>query len=173
LKFEKKNLLRKGKSTQKTTPEEGQLTLQGSGSGVGVLVAMALKVKRELVMSVSPEKAWVAVQDFQNVNWLAGVKAQVGSSGSLRRSIRLNDHEVEEELVVKSSAQNKVLEWSIVNTTLPVSNWVGRLSVTSVGLSRSRVTFECSFDSPDKQMKVLFTNLYDEGLARIKLGFEG
>jgi hypothetical protein len=135
---------------------------------------MAHKVKQDVVFALTPDKAWEAVKDFQNINWLAGAKDKATGKGTLKRSVKLNDLEVEEELVLaRESSEERVLEWTIVRTSLPVTNWAGRLSVRPVGRSRSRVSFECTFDSLDRDMKALFAKLYDEGLNRIKVSCEG
>jgi hypothetical protein len=140
--------------------------------------AMAHKARKELVIAVSPQVAWEAVKDFQNVNWLqpaGGQPAAQPNSAAKKRSLTLNNgNEVVEELVKgEEGDKEKVLVWTIVKTSLPVTNWEGRLTVTPVGRTRSRISFECTFDSADPQMKNLFINLYEEGFAKIKLSFEG
>jgi hypothetical protein len=123
---------------------------------------MAHKVKQEVVLALPPDKAWEAVKDLQNINWLADARVMATGKGV-------------EELVLawESRSEERVLECTIGSTSLPVTNYSGRLSVTPVGRSRSRVSFACTFDSPDKDMKALFAQLYDESLNRIKVSCEG
>jgi hypothetical protein len=138
---------------------------------------MAHKARKELVIAVPPQRAWEAVKDFQNVNWLQPTVARPAAQpkGAKKRNLTLtNGKEVVEELVkAEEGDKEKVLVWTIVKTSLPVTNWEGRLTVTPVGRTRSRITFECTFDSADPQMKSLFISLYEEGFAKIKLSFEG
>lgn len=139
---------------------------------------MEHKVKQDLVLAVPPQRAWEAVKDFQNTNWLAGAtqaKEKLAGGVKPKRSMTLdNGKEYEEELVeAVEGEKEKILTWTIVRTSLPIANWKGKLSVTPVGRSRSRLTFECSFQSNDSNMKQLFQHLYEEGLSQIKIILEG
>ncbi len=139
---------------------------------------MSVHLKQEVVLATTPDKVWALLQNFYcTEEWLPGVSVHKEKSveGKQVRTMVTSDGKVKEKLEKKvEEEKERYLEWTITKTKLPISNFSAQLMVTRVGRSRCRVTFTCKFDSTNSEvMKSLFNSTYRDGLAKIKLPFEG
>lgn len=122
----------------------------------------------------SAAEVWSTLRDFGTIDEYVPpiVNADLSSDGvGATGALTLDDGA---EVVERLDARNddtRTLKYSIVDGPLPIQNYEGVLSVTSIDESTCEVAWSSTFEVPDgsgEEMSSVFADLYAAGLTGLK-----
>lgn len=128
-------------------------------------------------INTSANKVWELISDFGGLdNFVEAIKECTadGEDVGAIRTITLQDGgEVKEKL--ESLDNNKrVLEYSILESPMPVKNYKGRMEVNRLNDTTSEFTWSSTFEAEggtEKNMKKALAGLYSVGVEGLKKKF--
>lgn len=153
----------------------GQFTLGIAMFAVAASASMAFAdsytVNRSIDITADPELVWQAVGDFCDIDdWHPAVVACAlkAQDGSVHRRLTIADGaEFFEKLVAVE--QNVSYTYSIVDSPLPVTNYVATMSISRG--DPNQITWSGRFRSDDPEMEAVIANIYETGLAELSRQF--
>jgi mxaD protein len=144
-----------------------------------------LKVVKTVNIQAPVDKVWNAIKDFDSLNkWHPGfakdeiVKGDDNKPGTVRKLTIKDGPSFTEELLAFDEATHSY-RYRIIESPLPVRNYVSHVSVKPDGKGGSKVTWSGTFkrkstsDTPpeaenDDAATKLITGVYEAGLANLK-----
>jgi len=141
-----------------------------------------LKVTEHIDISAPPAKVWEAVRDFGSLAWHPAVgsttldKGIKDKRGAVRTVTTKDGAKLVEELLSHQDS-TRSLKYRIIDSPLPVSDYVSTLTVQAAGQG-SRVIWRSSFDAvrsdgvDDAKVRDIVAGIYKSGFdgLRAKLG---
>ena len=144
-----------------------------------------LKVTEHIEISAPPAKVWEAVRNFDNLGWHPAVgsttldKGTNNQKGALRTVTTKDGAKLVEELLAHQDTARS-LKYRIVESPLPVSNYVSTLAVKAAK-GGSRVEWSSTFRRKDEKpaegaddaaARQAVTGIYTSGLDALKKQLE-
>lgn len=131
-------------------------------------------VEERIEIPTSADEVWATLRDFGAIDEYVPpiVNADLSGDGvGATRTLTLDDGgEVVERLDARDD-DARILEYSIVDSPLPIQNYEGVLSVTSIDESTCEATWSSTFEVPDgpgEEISSVFADLYAAGLRGLK-----
>lgn len=150
----------------------------------------SLRVVESVVIKAAPEKVWAAVKDFDGLNkWHPGfakdeiVSGGNGQVGSVRK-LTIKDGPSFTEKLLSFDDANRTYRYKIIESPLPITDYVSRVTVHTAGNGTTKVTWSGTFkrknpaDNPpeaesDAGAIKLVKGVYRGGLDNLKKMLEG
>ena len=135
------------------------------------------KVNLSTELDVSSEKVWDLIGGFNALpDWHPAVeKSELEQEGSMRKLSLAGGGTIIEKLEKKDDL-NRVYSYSIIDSPLPVANYVATISVTDLGNGKAKVEWSGEFKpsgaSETDAVKVI-QGIYQAGLDNLKKMFGG
>jgi len=133
-----------------------------------------MKVNMETTVNASVDNVWETVGDFNKVpEFVVSVinsRIQGEGIGTLRTLTLLDGGEIIEKLE-DYNPENKMLKYSIVNSPLPVENYVSTMKVLAMGDDQCKVEWMSTFDAKgasDTEAKSAIESIYSMGFDGLK-----
>jgi len=149
----------------------GRILCAGAAAALLAGSAAAADVSREVDVDVSPAKAWAAIGDFCGIGtWHPAVeKCELSRRGSESlRTLKLKGGGTIVEKLVAWNGKKRSYTYAIVDSPLPVRNYVSTLSVVGHGKgSKLRWTGKFEPVGDEAKAKETIGGIYDAGLAGI------
>jgi len=134
-------------------------------------------VKINGTINTSAKKVWELVSDFGGLeNFVEAVeKCAIDGQGvgAVRTLTLQNGGKVKEKLESLNN-EKRVLEYSIVESPMPVKNYKGRMAVNRLSDTTSEFIWSSTFEAEDgteKEMNKTFSGLYSLGVEGLKKKF--
>jgi hypothetical protein len=108
-------------------------------------------VKTSITIEAPAERVWNTVRAFGNIDQYVAAIERSESEGSgvgMTRRLTLQDGGRVTERLEALHDEGRTLTYTIVESPLPINNYVSTITVEHVEEQRCRVTWECGFD-PD------------------------
>jgi hypothetical protein len=134
--------------------------------------ALALDVTEKIEVKAAPDKVWAAIGDFCGIaSWHPAIaKCEAGSDGDTKlRTLTTQDGAVLKEALKAWDDGAMTYTYSILESPLPVANYVSTIKVTGSG-DASTIEWASSFDAkgaPDDKAKEVISGIYKAGLDSI------
>ena len=135
--------------------------------------AQAIDVKKQITVPASAAKAWAAVQDFCSLpDWHpAVVGCTLGEMGGLKkRELTLGNDAKIVEVENFHSDKTMTIIYSIVDSPLPLVQYVSTITVTPAGEGMATIGWNGRFAAPDgkdKEARDLIDGFYEAGLQTL------
>lgn len=135
--------------------------------------ALALDVTEKIEVKAAPDKVWAAIGDFCGIaGWHPAIaKCEPGEAeGVKKRTLTTQDGAVLKEDLKAWDDQTMSYTYTIVESPLPVSNYLSTIKVTGSGDS-STIEWTSTFDAkdaPDDKAKEVISGIYKAGLESLK-----
>ena len=135
--------------------------------------AMALEVSQSVEVTAPPEKVWATIGGFCSIaDWhpVVGKCTESEQNGAAMRQLTTVDGGVLVEKRVQYSDEGMSYTYVIVDSPLPVSDYVSTLAVMGVG-DGSMITWSGEFaakGAPDDKAVAVITGIYQAGLDALK-----
>jgi len=148
-------------------------TLLLLATSLAALPAEALEVRRSVEVAAPPEKVWQVIGDFCAIaEWhpAVGQCAQSEQGGVAMRTLTTRDGGVLVEKRVQYSDEGMSYTYEIVESPLPVRDYVSTLAVMD-SAAGSTITWSGEFaakDAPDQQAIEAVSGIYQAGLAALE-----
>ena len=142
-------------------------------TGLIAVPAQALEVRQTVAVTAPPEQVWQVIGDFCAIaDWhpVVGQCAQSEQNGVAMRTLTTVDSGVLVEKRVQYSDEGMSYTYEIVESPLPVTDYVSTLAVMA-GADGSLITWSGEFaakDAPDEQAIEVISGIYQTGLAALK-----
>ncbi len=144
-----------------------------------------LKVKEQIDIAAPPAKVWEAIRNFDNLGWHPAVASTALDKGSNNkkgavRTVTIKDGAKIIEALVSHRDSTRSLTYRIVESPLPVSDYLSKLSVKA-GKGGSRVEWSSTFRRKDEKpadgaddagAKKAISGIYTSGLDALKKQLE-
>ncbi len=144
-----------------------------------------LKVKEQIDIAAPPAKVWEAIRNFDNLGWHPAVASTALDKGSNNkkgavRTVTIKDGAKIIEELVSHRDSTRSLTYRIVESPLPVSDYVSKLSVKA-GKGGSHVEWSSTFRRKDEKpadgaddagAKKAISGIYTSGLDALKKQLE-
>lgn len=134
--------------------------------------AKALEVSESITLKAGPDKVWSVINSFGGLHqwhpWFVSTTLHSQPDG-LHRTIMIGDGTWFYEKLEDYSRSDRSLSYSIVDTPVPIKNYLSTIKVTPAG-DGSKVTWSSTFDSagmPDQDLANLISDAYKVGLQNI------
>lgn len=147
-----------------------------------------LKVKEQIDIAAPPAKVWEAIRSFDNLGWHPAVASTALDKGSNNkkgavRTVTIKDGAKIIEELVSHRDSTRSLTYRIVESPLPVSDYVSKLSVKAGkgGKGGSHVEWSSTFRRKDEKpadgaddagAKKAISGIYTSGLDALKKQLE-
>lgn len=124
------------------------------------------EIKVTKAVNVSAEAVWAAVEPFSGIEHYSPIASSVvtGSGEGAKRTCTMPDGaKIHEELTVLKSAE-KYLEYTILESPLPITNYTGKVKVTSTGADTCEISWGSTYEvGPEAaaQMNEMLTGIYN------------
>ena len=137
--------------------------------------AGALTVEREATVDGSPDTVWKLVGNFNALDvWHPAVVSSTmkgaGTKAGATRTLTLgNGAKIEEKLTAYSGVKH-TYSYTILNSPLPVKNYLSTLTLSKAGEGKTLVKWSSTFDAngaSDDEAKKVIGGIYDGGLSRV------
>jgi hypothetical protein len=148
-------------------------TLLLLATSLTALPAHALEVRQSVEVAAPPERVWQAISGFCAIaDWhpVVGQCAQSEQGGVAMRRLTTVDGGVLVEKRVQYSDEGMSYTYEIVDSPLPVRDYVSTLAVMD-SAGGSMITWSGEFaarDAPDQQAIAVVSGIYQAGLAALK-----
>ncbi len=161
------------------------LVLAVAGGGACAEPPKTLTVTKSVNIPAPVDKVWDTIKDFDSLNkWHPGfsadelVKGENNKAGAVRKLTVKDGPSFTEELLAFDAAKH-TYRYRIIESPLPLRNYVSRITVKPGAKGGSRVTWTGSFkrkstsETPpeaenDEAAVKLVTGVYEGGLANLK-----
>jgi hypothetical protein len=155
--------------------------MKAIGAALGALMltsgsAWALDVTEKIEIKAAPDKVWAAIGDFCGIaNWHPAIASCEASEkdGTKMRKLTTKDGAVLNEAQKSWDDQAMSYGYAIVDSPLPVANYVSTIKVTGSG-DTSMIEWSSTFeakDAPDDKAKEVISGIYKAGLEGIAKKF--
>ena len=142
---------------------------------LGSAGAEAVEVSRQTTVSHSPDEVWAMIGEFGTIDrWHPAIETSVveGDGGhGIYRTLTLGDGGVIRELLLDYSLRDRHYSYAILESPLPVANYVSTLAVTPGPDDGSAiVTWTSTFDAngvSDQEAADLIGGIYQAGFDSI------
>lgn len=142
--------------------------------------AGALSVEREVTVDNSPETVWKLVGNFDALDvWHpAIVKSELKGSATkvgAQRLLTLDDGTTILEKLLTYSAAKRSYSYSILKSSLPVTNYKGTITLTPTQEGHTVLKWSSTFDAngvSDEQATTIIGGVYDAGMAKVVANFK-
>lgn len=134
-------------------------------------------VEINAIIPASAYEVWDLVSDFGGLDKFveAVEKCTVDGQGTgAVRTLTLQDGGKVEEKLESLDNDKMVLEYSILNSPMPIKNYKGRMEVNKLNDTQSEFTWSSTFEAEDgteKEMKKAFSGLYSVGVEGLTATF--
>lgn len=135
------------------------------------------EVKVKGTINAPAKEIWAKVSDFGNlhtfVEAVAGCTVEETENGIIRTLILQDGGEVTEKLESLDN-DGKILNYSIVDSPLPISNYTGTMLVKEAGDNQSEFTWSSTFEvskDAENEMKEVLEGLYSLGVEGLRKNF--
>lgn len=136
-----------------------------------------LNVSKEVTVNASPDTTWKMIGDFNHLDvWhpvVVGSELTHGKSNNMRLLTLGNGATITEKQVSRNDA-DRSYTYAIVESPLPVADYVSTISVTAAADGKSTVTWSSSFDAKDasdEDAVNAIAGIYDAGLNNLDKHF--
>jgi uncharacterized protein YndB with AHSA1/START domain len=142
-------------------------------TGLVSLPAQALEVRQTVAVTAPPEQVWQVIGDFCAIaDWhpVVGQCAQSEQNGVAMRTLTTVDGGVLVEKRVQYSDEGMSYTYEIVESPLPVTDYVSTLAVMA-GADGSLITWSGEFaakGASDEQAIEVISGIYQSGLAALE-----
>ena len=139
---------------------------------LGASGASALEVTKQVPAAAAPDKVWAAIGDFCGIaKWHPAVEKCTSETkdGVLMRTLSLKGGGAILEKQVKRDDAAMSYTYAIIESPLPVANYVSTISVAKAGAGTT-ITWTGKFDAkgaPDAKAMEVMGGIYDAGLAAL------
>jgi hypothetical protein len=134
------------------------------------LAAHALDTSATAKSTLSADAVWTKIGDFCGIGkWHPALEKCELSADGKTRTLTLKGGGTIVEALVKWDAAGKSYTYSIVESPLPVANYVSTITVSADGAG-STLTWTGKFDAkgaPDAKAQEIIKGIYDSGLAAL------
>ena len=130
------------------------------------------KVRMSTELDVSSQEVWDLIGGFNALpDWHPAIeKSELEKAGSMRRLSLVGGGTIIEKLEKKDD-HNRIYSYSIIDSPLPVANYVATISVTDLGQGKTKVEWSSEFKpsgaSETDAVKVI-QGIYQAGLDNLK-----
>ena len=137
---------------------------------------LALDVTEKIEIKAAPDKVWAAIGDFCGIaNWHPVIAScQAGTDGDTKlRTLTTKDGGVLKEALKGWDDQAMSYTYSILESPLPVANYVSTIKVMGSG-GTSTIEWSSTFDAkdaPDDKAKEVMSGIYKAGLESLMKKF--
>ena len=139
-----------------------------------------LKVEEKIVLNASSEAVWALTGGFNALDrWHPDVmKSTLMGTGKDAGDIRvltLHDNLTIVERLVSYDETAMKLQYRILESPLPIANYLSSISVKNVDDNRAEVTWQSSFNAVDvgeEEVKEIISDIYLTGLDSLKKTFK-
>ena len=146
------------------------------GWTLGSAGAQAVEVSKQTTLSHSPDEVWAMIGEFGTIDrWHPAIEMSVveGDGGNgIYRTLTLGDGGVIRELLLDYSLRERLYSYAIIESPLPVANYVSSLAVSPGPDSGSAiVTWTSTFDASgvsDQEAADLIGGIYQAGFDSIE-----
>lgn len=139
--------------------------------------AGTLNVSKSVTLNANPDTTWKMIGDFNHLDvWHPVVVSSVlthGAESDTRLLTLANGATITEELVSRDDAKRSYT-YAILDSPLPIQNYVSTISVAPAADGKSTVTWSSSFDAKDASDEDAInaiTGIYDAGLKNLDKHF--
>ncbi|MDQ6994119.1 MAG: SRPBCC family protein [Mariprofundaceae bacterium] len=139
--------------------------------------AGSLNVSKEVTVNASPDTTWKMIGDFNHLDvWhpvVVSSKLTHGKTNDTRLLTLGNGATITEKQVSRNAAERSYT-YAIVESPLPVADYVSTISVSPAADGKSTVTWSSSFDAngvSDEDAVNAITGIYDAGLNNLDKHF--
>jgi hypothetical protein len=142
-------------------------------TSLAALPVHALEVRQSVEVAAPPEEVWQAISDFCAIaDWhpVIGECAQSEQDGAAMRTLTTVDGGVLVERRVQYSDEGMSYTYEIVESPLPVADYVSTLAVMD-STGGSMITWSGEFaaaGAPDAQAVEVISGIYEAGLAALE-----
>ena len=150
-----------------------RITFAAAVAALAATPAFAVSVTETTPVNAPAEKVWATIGDFCGIaQWHPAVEGctQSKSGGkSIRRLQLKGGGEIVEELTGRDEA-TMTYSYTILESPLPVSNYISTIKVTPTDSSRSSITWTGDFQAKgasEGEAKTVIDGIYVKGLAGI------
>lgn len=151
--------------------------------GVGLtnnLWAEELKVEEKVALNASAEAVWALVGGFKALDrWHPDVAASVligtGKNAGDIRVLTLNNNKTIVERLETYDESAMYLQYRILESPLPIKNYIASITVKSIDENMAEVTWQSSFkavDVSDDEAKKIISGIYLAGLNSLNKLFK-
>ncbi|HKL19355.1 MAG TPA: SRPBCC family protein [Halalkalibaculum sp.] len=136
------------------------------------------EVKVNGIIEADAEKVWELAGDFSRLDSFVEAIADCSSDGKESGAIRtltLQDGSKVKEKLQSINHENHTLNYSIVESEMPIKNYVGTMQVKDLGNNRSEFTWSSEFRSEngqEEEMKQALEGLYSLGMEGLQNHFK-
>jgi len=136
-----------------------------------------LNVSKEVTVNASPDTTWKMIGDFNHLDvWHPVVVGSVLTHGKTNdtRLLTLGNGATITEKQVSRNDTERSYTYAIVESPLPVADYVSTISVTPAADGKSTVTWSSSFDAnggTDEEAVNAITGIYEAGLNNLDKHF--
>lgn len=141
---------------------------------LGMASAEAVEVSEQMTFKQAPDKVWAMVGEYGTIDsWHpAVVQTEVeGDGGSgLHRTLTLDGGGTILELLLSYSLKDRTYSYAILESPLPVANYVAHLTVAPGPDNGATLTWTSSFDAkgvPDAEAAGLIGGIYRAGFENV------
>lgn len=132
------------------------------------------EVKVSGTIEADAERVWELAGDFGRLDTFVEAIAECNSDGKesgAMRTLILEDGSKVREKLESINHDNHTLNYSIVESEMPIQNYVGTMQVEDLGDDRSKFTWSSEFRSAsghEEEMKQALEGLYSLGVEGLK-----
>jgi len=135
------------------------------------------KVSMSTELDVSSNEVWDLIGGFNALpDWHPAVeKSELEQEGSMRRLSLVGGGTIIEKLEKKDD-NRRLYSYSIINSPLPVANYVSTLSVTDLGHGKTKVEWSSEFKpsgAAEADAVKVIQGIYQAGFDNLKKMFGG
>lgn len=135
------------------------------------------EVKINGTINISADRVWGLVSDFGGLDIFVEAVEECtvkGQGTGAVRTLTLQDGGKVEEKLESLDNDKMVLEYSIVESPMPIKNYRGRMEVNKLSDTTSEFTWSSTFEAGDgteNEMKKALAGLYSVGVEGLKNRF--
>ena len=136
-----------------------------------------LSVHMQVELKASPDEVWKVISGFNDVpDWLPPIeKSTLDETGKVRHLTLAGGGEIVEQLEEHNDEQ-RYYRYSIIDSPLPLSNYVATLRVQAQGGKHSIVDWSSHFNAdgvPDEKAVAVVQGVYQGGFDHLQKIFAG
>jgi len=131
-------------------------------------------VSMKTTINAGADKVWRTISDFNGLDKFVAAVANSSVKGTgigAERTLTLQDGGRIVEKLEKLDNDTRTLHYSIVNSPLPVKNYLSKITVQKLGGSQCEVTWSSTFYAegvPEKEAEKVIEGIYAMGFDGLK-----